>query len=71
MAVNDWEYVNFSQDHEMNYHLDKVNKRQTQSNRATLRLMGGELKASLNVNMVTHTQFHAYVSQITNLMRLV
>ncbi|NVJ59766.1 MAG: hypothetical protein HWE27_05210 [Gammaproteobacteria bacterium] len=70
MAVNDWDYVNFSQDHEMNYHLGKVSKRQTEANRRTLRVMGTELKTSLNAVLVTHTQFHAYVSQLLNLMRL-
>ncbi|MEZ9860071.1 hypothetical protein AB4381_16515 [Vibrio splendidus] len=66
--MNDWEYVNFSQDHELNYHLTKVDKRQTEANRTTLRAMGSELKSALNVTNVTHTQFHDYISR--NLSRL-
>lgn len=61
--MNDHDYVNFSQDHEMNYHLRKVGKRQTESNRDTLRSMGRELKGVLGKSRLTHGEFHPYVSQ--------
>ena len=68
MSLSDHEYVNFSQDHELDYHLHKVNKQQSISNRATLRTMGIELKAILKVTFVTHAQFHAYIlKQISRL----
>ncbi|MFD3231661.1 hypothetical protein [Rahnella aceris] len=62
MAISDHDYVNFSQDHELNYHLEKVNKRQTASNRAVLQQMGSELKAKLGKTMLKHGEFHTYVS---------
>ncbi len=58
--MNDWDYVNFSQDHELNYHLEKVNKRNTESNRSTLIMMGNTLKTTLNKKVLTHSEFGAY-----------
>lgn len=66
--MKDHEYVNFSQDHEMNYILRKFEKRQTEENRAVLRTMGDELKRVLNKVRLTHGEFHPYVGQ--NLYRL-
>lgn len=60
--MNDHDYVNFSQDHEMNYHLKKVDKRQTESNRDTLRSLGGDLKVALSKSRLTHGEFHPYVN---------
>jgi len=68
MAINDHEYVNFSEDYELNYHLKKVDKRQTQKNRDTLVVMGNELKQKLGKTMLRHDEFHAYVK--TQLHRL-
>ena len=68
MSISDHAYVNFSQDHELNYVLDRVNKRQTEKNRLTLKVMGGELKAKLGKTMVTHKEFFEYVK--TQLHRL-
>ena len=68
MGISDYDYVNFEQDYELNYHLEKVNKRQTQFNRNTLKLMGGELKLKLNKTLLKHYEFHAYV--MTQLSRL-
>ena len=61
MGISDHDYVNFSQDHELNYHLRKVDKRQTENNRNTLRSMGNELKSRLGKSRVTHGEFHPYV----------
>lgn len=61
MGMSDYDYVNFSEDHEMNYHLRKVNKRETESNRNTLRDMGRELKNILGKSRLTHQEFHKYV----------
>lgn len=61
MSISDHEYVNFSEDHELNYHLRDVNKQQSEVNRNTLRAMGAELKEHLKVYFVTHAQFRAYI----------
>lgn len=68
MAISDHEYVNFSEDYEMNYILRKFNKAQSAENRSKLRVMGDECKASLGVSRLTHAQFHPYVKR--NLHRL-
>lgn len=34
--MNDWGFVNFSEAHEMDYHLGLVNKSKSESNRAYL-----------------------------------
>jgi hypothetical protein len=68
MPISDHDYVNFSQDHELNYVLTHVGKRQTEANRFTLRVMGTELKGVLRKTMVTHKEFFEYVK--TQLRRL-
>ena len=68
MPISDHDYVNFSQDHELNYVLTRVGKRQTEANRSTLRVMGTELKGVLRKTMVTQKEFFEYVK--TQLRRL-
>ncbi|NZB15106.1 hypothetical protein [Escherichia coli] len=68
MALSDHEYVNFSEDYELNYHLRKVSKQESMANRATLRTMGAELKSRLNKTYLTHAEFHSYI--LTQLHRL-
>lgn len=68
MALSDHEYVNFSENYELNYHLKKVNKQESMTNRVTLRIMGTELKARLNKTYLTHVEFRAYIQ--TQLHRL-
>ncbi|WP_145573811.1 hypothetical protein [Yersinia alsatica] len=68
MGINEYDHVNFSQDHELDYHLKKVNKRQTENNRMILKEMGEELKKKLNKSHLTHTEFHNYIE--TQLNRL-
>ncbi|MFP1815305.1 hypothetical protein ACLEC2_05720 [Lonsdalea quercina] len=68
MAISDHDYVNFSEDYELNYHLRKVNKRETERNRSALGDMGTELKKRLDKSRVTHSEFHAYI--LTQLNRL-
>lgn len=63
MPMSDHEYVNFSEDHEMNYHARKVNKRETESNRTILRAMGTELKHQPGKTRLTHGEFHPYVNR--------
>ncbi|BDU41052.1 hypothetical protein [Vibrio nigripulchritudo] len=66
--MNDSDYVNFSQDHELNHHLKKVNKRQTQENRNELKKMGDELKKSTGKTRIKHGEFNRYIRN--NLYRL-
>lgn len=61
MALSDQDYVNFSEDYELNYHLQKAGKSQSIANRSTLITMGTELKGILRVTYITHDQFHAYI----------
>lgn len=61
MSISDHDYVNFSEDYELNYHLKKVDKRQTESNRDTLKIMGRELKTQTGKARLQHGEFHTYV----------
>ncbi|KJE35541.1 hypothetical protein UF64_11015 [Thalassospira sp. HJ] len=63
MAISDHDYVNFSEEYELNYHLRKVDKRQTEGNRDILVVMGKELKKDLDKARLTHAEFHPYVSK--------
>ena len=66
--MNDHDYVNFSEDHELNYHLREVDKRQTERNREALKSMGNELKTATGKSRLTHDEFHKYIK--TQLDRL-
>ncbi|MFT2098387.1 hypothetical protein ACMUMQ_08540 [Marinomonas sp. 2405UD66-6] len=61
MGISDHDYVNFSEDYELNHRLKSVDKRQTQGNRDILVLMGIELKTSLGKVRLLHSEFHPYV----------
>jgi hypothetical protein len=63
MGMSDHDYVNFSEDYELNYHLNKVDKRQTESNRNLLKVMGNELKTKTGKARLRHDEFHPYVKQ--------
>jgi hypothetical protein len=68
MGMSDHDYVNFSEDYELNYHLKKVSKRETERNRSTLKIMGDELKAELGKTRLTHAEFHPYVNKQKDLL---
>jgi hypothetical protein len=68
MALSDHEYVNFSEDYELNYHLRKVGKSESIANRTALRAIGSELKGRLNKTYLTHAEFHSSIK--TQLHRL-
>ncbi|MEH6730700.1 MULTISPECIES: hypothetical protein [Pseudoalteromonas] len=60
--MNDWEHVNFSEDHEMDYHLGLVNKSKSQANRTFLRENTQRTaKDDLDKKIITHTEFKPYV----------
>ncbi|MBQ4844894.1 hypothetical protein [Pseudoalteromonas sp. MMG005] len=60
--MNDWDFVNFSQDHEMNYHLGLVSKSESNDNRAYLRTNTQvTAKNALNKTVITHDEFKPFV----------
>ena len=63
MSISDHDYVNFSEDYELNDHLKKAGKRQTERNRAILKVMGDELKKKLDKTRLKHDEFDTYISE--------
>lgn len=61
--MKDHEYVNFSEDYELNHHLKKLNKRQTEENRNKLRSLGSELKTQESKPRLKHGELHSYASR--------
>ncbi len=62
--MNDHDYVNFTQDHELNRHLGLVGKSQSNDNREYLRKhTGPRAKKELNTTILTHAEFKPYVKQ--------
>ncbi|WP_372373274.1 hypothetical protein ACDI10_16540 [Vreelandella venusta] len=61
--MNDHDYVNFSEDYELNYVLRKMDKRQTQENRERLNELGQRQKRSTGKPRLQHGEFHQYVRQ--------
>ncbi|KPL98153.1 MULTISPECIES: hypothetical protein [Vibrio] len=60
--MNDWDYVNFSEDHEMNYHLGLVGKSKSEYNRKYLRdNTQWTAKNKLDKTRVTHADFKSFV----------
>lgn len=65
--MNDWDFVNFSEDHEMNYHLGLVGKSKSVSNRKFLRDETQlTAKSALNKTIITHEEFKPFVSDDSN-----
>lgn len=63
MSMSDHDYVNFSEDHELNHRLRRLDKRQTEGNREMLRRMGAELKTKTGKPRLQHAEFHDYASK--------
>ncbi len=60
--MNDWDYVNFSEDHEMDYHLGLVGKSKSEYNRKYLRdNTQWTAKNKLDKTRITHTEFKPFV----------
>ena len=58
--MNDHDYVNFSEDYELNYELRQLNKRQTEVNRQRLVELGKRMKASTGKARLQHGEFRQY-----------
>jgi len=61
--MNDWKYVNFGEDYEMNYHLELVNKSKSEVNREFLRNnTQWTAKNALKKDVITHAEFKPFVN---------
>lgn len=64
--MKDSDYVNFSEDYELNYHLELVKKSKSEDNRKYLREHTQKTaKKALNKQFITHTEFKPYVKADT------
>jgi hypothetical protein len=68
--MKDHDYVNFSQEHELNHHLEKVGKSKGERNRLMLTEFGKALKIKLDTRFLTHEEFREYISEPQNLILL-
>lgn len=60
--MKDNEHVNFSEDYELNYHLELVGKSKSNDNRKYLREnTGPRAKKELKKTVLTHSEFKPYV----------
>lgn len=67
MGISDHKHVNFSEDYELNYHLELVGKSCSKENRKYLReKTRPRAKKDLNVVFITHGQFKPYVKADAN-----
>ncbi len=59
----DRDTVNFSEDHELNYHLKKNGLSQSKDNRETLVTLGKELKDELGKNILSHEEVDGLIEK--------
>ena len=62
-AASDNATVNFSEDHELNYHLKKNNLSQSKENREVLIALGKEVKAELGKDVLSHADVDAAIEK--------
>ncbi|AZA52585.1 MULTISPECIES: 50S ribosomal protein L21 [Chryseobacterium] len=60
-VLSDNATVNFSEDHELNYHLKKNNLSQSKENRETLITLGKAVKVELEKTVLTHEEVDAAI----------
>ena len=60
-VLSDNATVNFSEDHELNYHLKKNNLSQSKENRETLITLGKAVKVELEKKILTHEEVDAAI----------
>ncbi|MDI2112478.1 hypothetical protein [Commensalibacter nepenthis] len=61
MPMSDREYVNFSENHELNHILKKHGKSQSQKDREELKKLGVTAKAKLEKKILKHNDFEPFV----------
>ncbi len=59
----DSDTVNFSEDHELNYHLKKHSLSQSKDNRETLTTLAGEYKTAEGKNVLTHQEVDTLIEK--------
>ena len=65
----EYKRVNFGENHELNYLLHRLNKRQTQQNRDTVVVLGKTLKKELKARTLTHQQFIPFLRSKRTLLK--
>jgi hypothetical protein len=66
----EYKLVNFSETHELDYQLEKVNKSKSEYNREKLIMMGNVLKSIKNVKYLEHDEFYSFINTPRNLRTL-
>lgn len=69
---SDWEYIDFEDDHEMNYILRRFNMIQNEDNREFLRSLEAKAKAFFKKESrdnLTHKEFYQYLCEKEELFR--
>lgn len=61
--TKDKNQVNFSEDYELNRHLKKAGKRQTQENRDALKSIGDQVKKELEKTRLKHEELEAGIKK--------
>lgn len=67
VGKSDWESINFSQDHEMDYILSQYGWIKNEKNREILRKWGEEAKLSLgrtSTQNITHGEFYKFILNV-------
>ena len=59
----DYKHVNFSQDHELDTHLEKHDKSKSIENRNELKFLGAKLKLATGKTVLTHKEFDDYIAK--------
>lgn len=72
VGKSDWELINFSQDHEMDYILSQYDCKKNEKNREILRKWGEEAKSYLgktSTQNITHDEFYKFILNVKNIKK--
>lgn len=69
MSVSDHDYINFSQDDELNYILKKYHKSQAHENRVELKKLGQAYKNETKSKRLKHVEFYPYLEKHLDKLR--
>lgn len=70
---SDWEYINLSQDHEIDYILSQYNWKEDENNRKILREWALEAKLKLgrtSTQNITHGEFYEFILNVKKYKRI-
>lgn len=68
MSYSDNIYVNFSEDHELNYILRRFNKQQTHGNRNLLTGIAADFKRETGQVIIKHSEFYPYIEKFLDVL---